>query len=57
MASDLTLLLSFEDPDLLNDSLEEYACAVKRGEMSEEDALSNAQALALGMLKIDVSDG
>ena len=52
----ITVRLSLEDATLLETTLAEYDAAVDRGELSEEEALDNANALASGMLRIDFSE-
>lgn len=54
--TDVRLHLGFEDSDLLDRTIVEYQHRIEAGEISEEEAVADAEALALGMLKIDCGE-
>ena len=54
MAASIRLRFQLADAELFEKTLDEYDEAVDAGEMSEDKAVENAQALALGMLKVKV---
>lgn len=55
MDASVSLSFGFEDQSLFDQTIDEYARAVERGELSEDEAIRDATALVLGMLLMRIA--
>ena len=53
MAGGISFHIGFEDPKLLESTLDEYSLAVESGSLDESEAVDNLEALALGMMRME----
>lgn len=54
MAEEIVLSIILDDPELLDSTIEEYIANVERGTMTEEQAEEDIEALAMGMMRVDL---